>query len=402
MHAVTGASDHVDSFRAGREAADQARAAQAHPDVLLCFASVHTDQAAVLAGIRTVFPDTPLVGGSSGATITETGWRKRAVALMGLQSDAIRFATGTGLDTHQDAHAAGRQAAAAVRARLDGSVRTLIPLPQAVVGCDHPAFLAGLQAILPETLIVGGASAMDGMLDPAHPLFLKSFQYHGSGVQEHTAPVLGLDWADGRLHDACAWGHGFMPIGIAAQVTRATGNVVQEIDDQPALDYFRKYLGGGFDFRVDAALLPLGLTETYDAGTTTMRVSPALEPMADGSVRYIIPIATGQTVQLVRTTRTELIQSARTTAETLQARLLGRRPGALFMFSCGGRHALLGDRCADELKQVQDVFGPEVPLIGLQAGGEFAPMAERRGTYRHPGMYGQWQTYSLCLYAIAA
>lgn len=401
MHAVSAHSDHVDGFRAGQLAAEQIKAHQAAPDVLLGFASVHIDQAAVIAGIRAVFPDTPLAGGSSGATMTDAGWQKRAVALMGLQSDKIRFAVGTGSATHVDSHNAARQAAMAIRAQLDGSVRTLIPMPQAVVGCDHPTFLNGLQEVLPETIIVGGASAMDGMLEPSHPLFLKSFQYHGTGVHEHSVVALGLDWAEGAVQDAFAWGHGFMPIGIAAEVTRATGGVVHELDGLPALDYFRKYLGDGFDFRVDAALLPLGLTETYDPGTTVMRVNPALMPMDDGSVHYFMPVEPGQRVQLVRTTRTELIQAARATAEELQSRLQGKTPSAIFVFSCGGRHALLGDRCAEELQQIQAVFGPDVPLVGLQAGGEFVPMAASRGRYQHPGMYCQWQNYSICLYALA-
>lgn len=402
MAAVTGFSEHIDSYTAGQEAAKAIQAGMARPDMLLCFVSVHHDQAEVLQGIRSVLVGTPLLGGSSGATVTEAGWRKRAVALLGFQSDTIRLARATAANSHEDSFRAGREAAESIRQQFGRQPRMLLIFPQAVVGCDHPEFLAGLQAVLPQTYIAGGASAMDGMLDPSHPLFLKSFQYWDEAVCEHTTPVLGLDWEAGTVSDAFAWDHGFVPTGKEAVVSRAEGGLVYEIDGLPAPDFFKQFLGEDFDFRVDAAQAVLGLPETYGRDVTALRVSPALGLAPDGAIQYIVPLATGQSVKLMRYTRTELIEAARRTAETLQARLGGRRPTVIFSFSCGGRHALLGDRCAEEVEQIKAVFGADVPIIGLQAGGEFVPIAPGRSEADdHPGLYGQWQNYSLCLYALA-
>lgn len=401
MIAITGYSEHVDGFTAGQEAARMVQARLESPDVLLCFGSVHGDQPEVLRGIRSVLDGMPLLGGSSGATITEAGWRKRAVALLGLKGDRLELAAALGRDCHLDARQAALQAAEQIRSQLSQPPKMLLAFPQSVVGCDHPAFLSALQSAFPGTFIAGGASAMDGMLDPSHPLFLKSFQYWQDEVLEYTTPVLALAWEDGQVQDAFAWGHGFLPIGFEARVTRCEGGTVHTIDDQPATEFFQRYLGESFDFRVDAAMATLGVVERCGDRVLT-RVNPTLDRAAEGAIQYIMPMQPGQDVQLVRTTRTEMLGAARNVAQDLAERLGGTQPDVLFMFSCGGRHALLGDRCREELAAVQEVFGADLPIIGLQAGGEFSPMATGRDAAGDdPAMFGQWHNYSLSLYALA-
>lgn len=402
MIAASGYGEHVDGFTAGESAARMLQARLPQPDVLLCFASVHADQPEVLRGIRSVLGETPLLGGSSGATITDAGWRKRAVALLGLSSDRLDIAVGLGRDCHLDARAAALHAADEIRRQLPAAPKILLVFPQSVIGCDHPAFLAALHEAFPGTFIAGGASAMDGLLDPSHPLFLKSFQYWQDAVLEHTTPILALGWAEGKAHDAFAWGHGFLPIGLEARVTRCEGGTVHTIDDLPAAEFFRSYMGESFDFRIDAAMATLGMVERLGEKTMT-RVNPTLNLVSERSIQYIMPMVAGQEVQLLRTTRTELLGAAHSVAQQLRDRLEGRDPSVIFMFSCGGRQALLGDSCREELAAVQGVFGPDVPIIGLQAGGEFSPLATgRHQTDGPPTMFGQWHNYSLSLYALSA
>lgn len=391
LTATTGASRHVDAFTAGQEAARPLR--EARPAAVLCFASVHYDQAEVLRGIREVLGDVPLLGASTGAAMTEAGWFPRGVALAALRGDAVQVAVGVGPAAARDAAAAGRAAADQVSAALGRAPRILLAFPPAVFTADTRAFIEGLGASCPEAIVLGGASAPDGQLAQSDPLFLKNFQYQGTEVSEDTAVVLGLAWdEDAAVTDAWAWGHGFAAVGVGGTVSGAEGALLRSIDGQPAASFFQRYLGDRFDFRVDAATVTLGMGITGPTDAP-FRVNPALGIAPDGAIQYILPLSPGDDVQVVRTTRTEMLRAARQTAETLRTRLGERVPATIFVFSCGGRHGLLGDRCAEELAAVQAVFGAEVPVIGFQCGGELAPLGA--------GDRGVPHNYTIALYAQA-
>lgn len=402
MSFATGFGEHIEGFVAGRQAVQMVTDQIGQPDLLLCFSSVHVDQVQVLQGIRSVLPDVAMVGGSSGATITEHGWRKRAVALMGIKGDRLQVLAANAYGADQDARRAGQSVAEELHAKLGRMPKMLLVFPHAVFGCSHPEFLAGIRHVWPDVLVVGGASAPDGMIGPGDPMFLKNFQVWNGEVLAYSTPVVALDWDSADVADAFAWGHGYQPLGMSGRITKSQANVLYEVDDRPALAFFEKYLGEGYDFRVDASVTMMGLVERYaDDLSVVLAVSP-LGVQEDGSIAYACPVAEGSETHMVRTTRDSLLRAAKEAAVTLRERLGERMPSALFMFSCGGRHAILGDDVRLELEAVQAVFGRDVPVIGLQAGGEFVPLVGQRGQpVDRSDAYGCSVNNALCLYAVA-
>lgn len=396
VQAATGISEDLDGYSAGQAAARQVQAQMDRPDILFCFTSVHLDHAAVLQGIRSVLPEIPLIGGASGATITEAGWRRRAVALLGIHSDAIRFTPHLSRDTGLEPFVAGEETARQLLAELGHPPKMLLLFPRPVFTLDHASYVAGLQSVLPGVPIAGGGAAPDGTLTPSHPLFMKTWQFWNEDVLERENPLVALDWDSPERLDAFAWGHGFMPIGISGQLTRCEGPTVHEIDGRPAIEFFTKYLGEDFDWRVDTALATLGLLVPLEGAPPAMLVHTPLQTGQGGSITYTSPLPEQGEAHVVRTTRHEMLLSARQTAEALQERLGGKQPAVIFMISCGGRHALLGDRVGEELGQLQAVFGTQVPIIGIHGGGEFAPIGDESTEH-----FGKCLNYSLSLYAIA-
>ncbi|MCK5097426.1 MAG: FIST C-terminal domain-containing protein, partial [Desulfobacteraceae bacterium] len=58
--------------------------------------------------------------------------------------------------------------------------------------------------------------------------------------------------------------------------------------------------------------------------------------------------------------------------------LFGALPKLVFMFSCLGRKMVLGRRTHEEIDAVKEVFGNDVPIIGLYTYGEFGPIDKNK------------------------
>ena len=109
---------------------------------------------------------------------------------------------------------------------------------------------------------------------------------------------------------------GGMPIGEKGKVTRAEKNVVYKIDDKPALDYYKYYIGE--DIRVgvigelaDPGSYPMAVYE--DDGKSFYLRAP-LFPYSDkdkGSVYFFSDVPEGATVQITHATRDKIIEGAK-------------------------------------------------------------------------------------------
>jgi hypothetical protein len=66
-------------------------------------------------------------------------------------------------------------------------------------------------------------------------------------------------------------------------------------------------------------------------------------------------------------------------AKTAKADLSGTAPKAVFIIENMSRLKILSRQAVDELKQIRDVFGEQVPLIGMYSQGEIAPIETRDG-----------------------
>src|SRR5262245_9305806 len=95
VNAATGASESDDVVEAGRTAAEQAMSKLngATPALVVVYASVRYDLPNLLAAVRSVTGDTPLVGASSsghfsGADLVEPG---RGVVLLVMTAGRYRF-----------------------------------------------------------------------------------------------------------------------------------------------------------------------------------------------------------------------------------------------------------------------------------------------------------------------
>jgi len=161
--------------------------------------------------------------------------------------------------------------------------------------------------------------------------------------------------------------------GPEREITRAEANVLHELDGQPALDLYKRYLGE------DAAGLP------GSALLFPLRIYPADKP-DEAIVRTVVGIdetartmifagdmPKGYRAQLMRGNFDRLIQGAANAAEQANGEHDGERVAILV--SCIGRKLLLGQRIREEVEAVNDIFGGDAHLTGFYSYGEVSPHA---------------------------
>ena len=162
---------------------------------------------------------------------------------------------------------------------------------------------------------------------------------------------------------------GWKAIGTSKTVTRADGNIVYEIDNQPALDIYMKYL----KVPNDPAAAP-GLAGEYplvmnrDDGSSVLRVALILNQ--DKSMVFAGSVPEGAKVRFGMAPGSEIIDEA--IEQMSEFNRQNPRSDALVLFSCKARHMAFGPMIEDEISAVHKLW--DVPMVGFFTYGEIGPV----------------------------
>lgn len=228
---------------------------------------------------------------------------------------------------------------------------------------DGNGLLDGLLNALPPDIPVCGGLAADGDRFKSTLVGLESTLYPGKIV------AVGLHGKN--LEILCGSGGGWEHFGPLRRITKAKDNVLIELDGEPALTVYTRYLGDRANLPSGALYFPL---EVYPHGSDQqglVRTILAVDEEAK-TMTFAGNIPEGCLARLMRAGSERLIEGARTAAE----RAMGQ-PAADFdaaiLISCVGRRIILGVRTEDEVREVLDVIGSKVPTAGFYSYGELGP-----------------------------
>lgn len=182
--------------------------------------------------------------------------------------------------------------------------------------------------------------------------------------------ALGI-YGDASVHGGCH--AGWLEFGAERRVTRATGNVVHEIDGQPALALYRKYLGGlASELPGSGLRFPLSV-RAPDSDTPVIRTLLGIDEPSQ-SLRFAGDVPQGHRCKLMYARFEDLVDSA-----TRAARAATAPPATTalaLVVSCVGRRLVLGQLAEEELDAVQAALGPSATLAGFYSYGELAATDE--------------------------
>jgi hypothetical protein len=379
IEAFSAVSTDKQAFDAGKQAAQAAIAGlSAKPDILWAFGAISYDQQRLLEGIASTAPGTPLVGCSTDGEISTAGLSVNSVVVLALSSDRIQFHTACVEHLSHDSYAAG----VALGERFQKLDCRYIQIFSDGLTGNADKIIRGIKARLGDDIKIAGGTAGDG------GDFKQTFQYSRERALTDSIVAVAFEGDFGfGTGTACGW----FPVGITKRVTRAVGNVVYELDGQPALQAYEKFLGK------HAALLPavgveypLGMLGPYgdveDDSYFLCRATMGVD-RESGAIVFAGDVPQGARVKMTIGNETDIIQAAGEGARTAMGKLQHRnsqiKPKVIFLYSCMARKLVLGSRTNEEILAVQQAAGGSVPVIGFYTYGEYAPIGQHDHSYFH-------------------
>jgi hypothetical protein len=370
IQAFSAVSTKNDAFDAGNEAALAALAKlPMKPDMLWVFGAISYDQQKLMDGIAAAAPGVSVVGCTTDGEISTQGLSLNSVVVMALASDTIRFHLSCVENLSKDSYDSGYR----VGKTFQGFDCSYIQIFSDGLCGNADKIIQGIKASLGNDIKIAGGTAGDG------GDFKKTFQYAGNRVLTDSIVAVAFEGQFGfGTGTACGW----FPVGIAKKVTRSVGNVVYELDGQPALQAYERFLGKHAQ-RLPAVGVeyPLGLLDPEgDAerdGYFLCRATMGVDRQA-GAIVFAGDVPEGSLVKMTIGNEGDIIKAAKQAAEAAMDKLRKNSPGikprAIFLYSCMARKIVLGTRTDEEILAVREAIGKDVPVIGFYTYGEYAPI----------------------------
>lgn len=221
----------------------------------------------------------------------------------------------------------------------------------------------GMTQVLPSSVTITGGLAGDGA----------NFQ-QTSVIEPDGTLTSEVVVAIGLYGDALTVGYssrgGWDSFGVDRQVTRSTGNILFEIDGQPALDLYKSFLGDeAKGLPASGLLFPLSMRDREDR-TPVVRTILAINE-TDKSLTFAGDIPEGSFVKLMKANNDRLINGAEEAAK-VAAQGLNHHPEFALLVSCIGRKLVLKQMVEEEVEVVSEVLNRPV-ITGFYSYGELAP-----------------------------
>jgi len=221
----------------------------------------------------------------------------------------------------------------------------------------------GLQEKLGTEVVLTGGLPGDG----------SRFQKTLGGFNEQ--PVEGKIVAVGFYGNHLKVSHGSMggwdPFGPERMVTKSKENVLFEIDNKPALEIYKKYLGEYSDELPGSALLfPLSIKSQENDQSIVRTILSINED--EQSLTFAGNIPQGSMARLMKANFDRLIEGASNAATPTLGNLSS--PDLAILISCVGRKLVLNQRIEEEVEVIRDIFGKNTAITGFYSYGEISPV----------------------------
>ena len=234
------------------------------------------------------------------------------------------------------------------------------------VNINGSALIEGMTSVLGTSLpITGGLAGDEGA-------FSRTYTLSSSVISTTTNVAVGL------LGDKLLFSHGsfggWKAFGPTRKITKCIGNVLYELDDKPALDVYKRYLGDyAKDLPGSGLLFPFEMLGDSRESLGQIRTILGVNE-EDGSLILAGAINPDGYLRLMHAHTNDLVDGAETAAHASivgSPDIVGQRLGLLV--SCVGRKLVMGGRVDEEVEAVQDILGDQTTLCGFYSNGEICP-----------------------------
>ena len=336
------------------------------PELILYFgatAQLDGDAPAVHA-LAAQFPQAVVCGCSTAGEILGGRVYDDSVvaALVNFKTTRIR-AVSQSTANSADSQTVGRLAAAKLNAP---DLRHVLILSDGLT-VNGTALVSGFREVLARGVAITGGLAGDGSR------FQKTLVGLGNEVRHDQIVAVGFYGPDVVVGYGSRGGwEGFGP---RRRITKSAGNTLSELDGQPALALYKRYLGErAAGLPATGLLFPLELTKDILDKSGLVRTILAVDE-AKQSLTFAGDMPEGWYARLMKASDDQLVEGAANAgADALRAKPAAGASLAILV-SCVGRRLVMGQRVEEELEAVVQTLPEHAAAVGFYSYGEACPSA---------------------------
>ncbi|MDD4884219.1 FIST N-terminal domain-containing protein [Sulfuricurvum sp.] len=322
--------------------------------------------------LKSFYPNAIIAGVSSSGNVLDTviSDHDAVATALTLERSGVRCVSHKVSD-YADAEILG---AALGEALLDEGLRHVLILSDGL-SINGSELARGFSRVLPEGITITGGLAGDGTR------FGTTYVIAGAGAQTGIVAAVGFYGETLRAKSGCY--AGWDEFGPERVITRSEANVLYTIDNQPALELYKRYLGEfASDLPSSGLRFPMSVRKNIDA-TPVIRTLLAVDETSQ-SMTFAGDVPQGYLCRLLKTNMDSLIEHAGMAAES--SKLEEDSPFLVIAVSCVGRRLVLGQLCEEELEIIRETLGEQAVITGFYSYGELSEKGENRCTLHNQTM----------------
>lgn len=315
------------------------------------------------------YPQSKIVGCSSAGEIYNAGVydESLSVAIMQFEKTNIRVSKAE-LDANKDSEKAGLN----IGNQLNADDLKAIFVLSDGTNVNGTELVKGLNAINKKITITGGLAG-DGSR------FKETWSIYEGKIIKNC--VVGVGFYGEHVQIGHASKGGWDIFGPERRITRSQGNILFELDNQPALKLYKNYLGEQADnLPASGLLFPLAIRSDLNSEKRLVRTILSVDE-ANSSLTFAGDIPEGYLAQLMKANFERLITAADEAGTIATSHLTAVsstevKPVLSIAISCVGRRLLLGERSEEETESVMLSLPEGAQQVGFYSYGELSPYSE--------------------------
>ncbi len=310
--------------------------------------------------VKQLFPDGEIVFGSTAGEIIGDKVLEDSITLTAIEFEKSRYSIfrENSIDNSKDAVALGEKLIQKVP--KEGLKHVFIVSEGSFV--NGSALIQGLETMIDNAAITGGLCGDDSR-------FEKTISGYNENPKE--GEVILIAFYGDSLEISFAQYGGWTPFGPERIITKSDNNILYELDNQPALDLYKKYLGDKASELPQSALLyPLSV-KSKDKKESIVRTILTIDEETNAMI-LAGDVPEGSTVQLMMANIDHIVDGALQAAE-LGMKNRANKPELAILISCIGRKLVMDQRVEEEIEEVIESIGEQTIVSGFYSYGELAP-----------------------------
>lgn len=333
--------------------------------LITCFFDPELNIESALGELRGQFKKSTIVGCSSSGEIFDDMVYDQSISAVVMQFEKAKFKIShEKIDNANDSDKVGQKLAQSLFSEdLKGVF--LISDGLNVNGTELTTGINKIFSSAKNKITISGGLAGDGAR------FGKTFQIvKGEKLSQQ---VIAIGFYGAGIHMETGFFGGWEEFGPIREVSKSSGNKLFELDQKPALELYKTYLGEEAKNLPGSGLMFPLLLKQSGKGDLVRTILAVDEK--DQSMTFAGDIPAGAKVQLMRANFSKLIHAAGQAGEQAFEKLKSHNQNhqsVTLAVSCVGRRLVLGQKIDDELESLRSHLPMNTDLIGFYSYGELS------------------------------